>query len=148
MPKPQPVLDLDEYVVERLSVESNPSFSMEKDVDCELKILPEIAQHAEVDTLFKVGIDIRVRGNSRRNAPYSISLRILGFFRFADKTSVETRRKMLATNALPILYGVARGVVAQLTAQCVSGKYILPTINFVELIRSAGEQAAITAADN
>jgi preprotein translocase subunit SecB len=48
---------------------------------------------------------------------------------------------MIGLNGLSILYGVARGVVAQATANCPHGKFILPSVNFIELMKSKAKES-------
>lgn len=146
MMKSQPVLDLYDYVVDQLSVNNNPSFDEEQPVDAELKIVPSVAQHKDDPLMFRVGLDLRTRSSARRNTPYTIGLRIFGFFSFAASLTEEDRQRMLGTNALPILYGVARGIVGQVTAQGPSGKFILPTVNFLEILRREAERAVAVLA--
>src|SRR5438105_14478302 len=126
MPKSRPVLDLNEYVIEQLSIDTNPAYKGDKPVETDLRIATDVAQHKDHDTKFRVSIDLRTRSITRKNTPYSVTLRVLGFFKFDEESSSEQRHRMLATNALPILYGFARGVVAQVTAQGAAGKFILP----------------------
>ncbi len=59
-------------------------------------------------------------------------LRITGFFSFAKGTDEQMIEKMIPLNGLAILYGIARGVVAQATANSMHEKFILPTVNLVE----------------
>ena len=67
--------------------------------------------------------------------PYQIAFKISGFFSFPPDTEEETIQKMVGLNALAVLYGIARGVVAQVTANGPHGKFILPTVNFVEMLK-------------
>ena len=39
---------------------------------------------------------------------------------------------MASLNGTSILYGVARGIISQISANTILGKMILPTINFIE----------------
>jgi len=48
---------------------------------------------------------------------------------------------MIGLNGLVILYGTARGIVAQATANCLHGKFILPSVNFVELVKKKAQSA-------
>lgn len=46
---------------------------------------------------------------------------------------------MIAPNGLSMLYGVARGVVANATAMSWHGKFVLPSLNLIEIIKRKSE---------
>jgi hypothetical protein len=52
--------------------------------------------------------------------------------------------KMIPLNGLAILYGIARGVVAQATANSSNEKFILPTVNLVEATRNRSGRKSVT----
>ncbi|NOY64146.1 MAG: hypothetical protein GXO97_01905, partial [Nitrospirae bacterium] len=66
-------------------------------------------------------------------------LKLNGFFSFPEGTEEETIKKMIGLNGLVILYGTARGIVAQATANCLHGKFILPSVNFIELVKKKAQ---------
>jgi hypothetical protein len=47
---------------------------------------------------------------------------------------------MIAPNGLAILYGFARGTVTHMTGCSRFGKIVLPSVNFIELIRRKGQE--------
>jgi len=47
---------------------------------------------------------------------------------------------MIAPNGLAILYGIARGTVTHMTGCSRFGKIVLPSVNFIELIRRKGQE--------
>jgi preprotein translocase subunit SecB len=71
-------------------------------------------------------------------------LKLTGFFCFVEGTDEEIINKMIGPSGLSILYGVARGVVAQVTGNSWHGKFILPSMNFIELMK--GKAQAIETA--
>lgn len=71
------------------------------------------------------------------NWAYRVAARVMGYFVFEEGTPEDTIRQMIATNGLVMLYGVTRGVVAQVTAVSHWGKFILPSVNFIEYLRVA-----------
>ena len=74
----------------------------------------------------------------KAGAPYQFRLQLLGQFEFLEGTSTETQHRMIHVNGSSILYGVARGVLAEATSQARAGKYILPAINLIELLEKRG----------
>lgn len=73
--------------------------------------------------------------------PYSFNLCIKGIFSFAEETTEEQIARMINLNSIAVLYGLARGIIAQVTAHTPMGKIILPTVNFVEYFREKEQQA-------
>lgn len=69
-------------------------------------------------------------------SPYSFSLTINGIFGFEKDVSKEAMEKMVGLNCVSILYGLARGIIAQISAHTPKGKIILPTVNFVEYFKN------------
>ena len=132
----QVLLDIDEYFVSELIVKENPKYKPKKVYEGKTKIAYNIKRKGS-DPLFMINMAIQV-GNPKNmieQDPYYTSLKLTGLFRFLKETDENTIAKMIHLNGPSILYGIARGVVAQATSNCVHGKYILPTINFIELTK-------------
>jgi preprotein translocase subunit SecB len=68
--------------------------------------------------------------------PYTFSVKISGYFSFAPEADKETMNRMIGPNGLSMLYGVARGLVAQITANGRHGKFVMPSMNFIEIIKA------------
>jgi preprotein translocase subunit SecB len=138
-----PPVEIENYAVDRLTLESNSAFDESKPMESSLGLSHSLQQHVSDPLRFRVTMDIVVREATERapgedgepNWPYRIHLRIMGYFAFAEGTPEEVVSQMLPTNGLVMLYGVARGVVAQVTAVSHWGKFVLPSVNFVEYLR-------------
>ncbi|GBD99038.1 protein-export protein SecB [bacterium BMS3Abin07] len=130
------LLDIDEYFVEELTVKSNPQYVKEASEGGEVGISFDIKRKGK-EPLFMISMSIKINKSKETFSlvPYRLSLKINGFFSFPEGTDEETIKKMIGLNGLVILYGIARGVVAQATANCLHGKFILPSMNFVELVK-------------
>jgi preprotein translocase subunit SecB len=77
------------------------------------------------------------------NPAYGISLMIVGDFSFANGTDEDLMQRMVRINGSSILYGIARGIVGQATGASKHGQFVLPTVNFVEIVKA--KAAAIAA---
>jgi preprotein translocase subunit SecB len=136
-------LQLNNYFIEELSVRGNPAYEpMGADrnagqISCTVDMAKGIGDD---DGNYRIGITVMVRPASSRPAldPYEINLRVVGFFNFlpAPDMTPEDKDRMATLNGSSILYGLARGLVAQATGVGEFGKYLLPGVNFIELLRN------------
>jgi preprotein translocase subunit SecB len=134
-------LNLREYFVDEITVKANEQFkgrkSGKKDESGTLKIQFDVNQSKSSKSKYMLPLTVELntpemKGNSY---PYYVYVAIRGFFSFVEDTDEETMAKMIALNGLSILYGVARGIVSQITGNGPFGKTILPSVNFVEILK-------------
>ena len=132
----QALLDINEYFVRELIIKENPEYKPAEFHEGKAKISYNI-QRKDSGLDFMINMDVQVGGARKlsENIPYHIAIKIIGLFRFIKKTDENIIARMIQCNGLSILYGIARGVTAQATANCIHGKYVLPTVNFIELIK-------------
>jgi preprotein translocase subunit SecB len=133
----QSLLNINDYFVEELRVKTNVAHkegtsaeegALETSVGIKRK-------GKEPHFMIQMKIELNRDKADFDKARYYVYLDISGFFNFAEGTDEETIRKMIGLNGPAILYGVARGVVAQATANCQHGKFVLPAMNFVKALR-------------
>jgi len=134
----QPPLELQDYWIEELIIQANPEYVEQKGSP---KILPEIDFHIaktprQKKFLICMTIGIQPGEDAKLSAPYRIVVTLSGHYRFRKETDEQTIKRMLAPNGLAILYGIARATVAQATACGRHGKFLLPTVDLVEIIHS------------
>ncbi|MGC3974148.1 MAG: hypothetical protein QM771_07165 [Nitrospira sp.] len=83
--------------------------------------------------------------------PYHINMRIEGYFTFQPGSAAiqSEKERMVSLNGCSILMGLARGLVAQSTGVSEFGKYLLPSVNFVEILKGleAGTVSSVGTAD-
>lgn len=145
----QALLNFDQYIVDDLSVRTN-GFKLPKgrgksvETWGEVKIQFDIKQNKGNDTAYMIPLTIEVNESQGHSAasPYYIFLAIRGFFSFNKREDPETTAKMISLNGLSMLYGVARGIVGQATASCPHGRFILPSVNFIELLKRKASEIA------
>ena len=144
----QSLLNIDEYFVEEILVKTNADFKKQKrgergelEEKGEIKTTVNIKRRGN-EPIFMIRMVIKVNNTKKSfvNAKYQILLDIKGFFSFAKNTDEETISKMIHINGSTILYGVARGVIAQITANCEYGKFILPAMNLLAAIKKSKEE--------
>ena len=135
------LLNFENSIVEEIHIRKNPRFKKDKTIV--LKHFKVSCQHYRRGQEPKFMINMSI-GNSKpmsksENYPYSLKMRIRGFFGFRKDTPEETMDRMIALNGVSILYGLARGIAMQNTANFQYGKFILPTMNFTQ---PSGKKAA------
>ncbi len=136
----QALLNIDDYFVEEFSIRTNPNYKKAEAEQGGLEISFDIKRKGtEPRFMILMQIDLNKSKKAFSSAAYQISLKISGFFSFVEGTPEETMNKMIGLNGLSILYGVSRGIVAQATANCPHGKFILPSMNFVVLLKKKAQ---------
>jgi preprotein translocase subunit SecB len=134
----QPPLELQDYWIEELLIRANPEY-------IERKTAPEISPEIDFAIskapgqkkfLICMTIGIQPEEDVKLSTPYRIVVTLSGHYCFRKETDEQTIKRMLAPNGLAILYGIARATVAQATACGRHGKFLLPTVDLVEIIRS------------
>lgn len=139
---PPPQLDISRYHVDSFALTAHDDFDDERDSAGELSVDFDIEERVDDPLSFRMIMNIHVAENgysTETNAPYSITMVIVGYFFFVDGTSDETKARMLNLNGASILYGIARGFVGQATGASRHGQFVLPAVNFVELLRQREE---------
>jgi len=139
-------LDINEYFVEEIRVKANPDYSGGPDHEGAVSVSFNTKRKG-TEPVFMIQMVININRTKKafERAPYQIVLKITGFFTFKEGTDEETIKKMISLNAPAILYSIARGIVSQATAQSLHGKFILPTVNFVELLKRKQKKKSSTS---
>jgi preprotein translocase subunit SecB len=131
-----PRLEIDNYYVEELLVKSNSSYEYDPESlpgGIEPDINFDFYRKDEADPRFLVKFRVEL-GEGDAQLPYHIRLLLFASFDASNDANQTLIDQLVATNAAPILYGIARGIVGQTTAQAVHGRFVLPTVNFIELM--------------
>ena len=133
----QALLDITEYHVDNVEIRANPDYKECDVASGNIKVDFDIKQNNDNPLLFMITLFIELNNSKKAlsSAEYKIKFDITGYFSFSEGTPEETVDKMIAPSGLSILYGVARGVLAQITGNFKHGKFILPTLNFIEIIK-------------
>lgn len=145
-----PLLDIQAYHVAEFVFRALSEYDHERPTSSAIGVNFTIDQHEEDPLEFRIEMRLQVAETGYSadiNAPYSISLTIVGYFTFAEGTENDVMQRMIHLNGLSILYGIARGFVGQATGAGRYAQYVLPTVNFISLLqeRLAKLQAQIEA---
>jgi preprotein translocase subunit SecB len=150
MPTSPLQLEIDSYYVREIHLATNTEYDPEQASTGELVVDFEVAPHPEEPYRFQVAMSVGVSLDEERtnNEPYSLHLVLNGYFSFKPDTTAETMHKMMFSNAVPIVYGIARGCVGQVTASAFNGPLMLPAYNFVaHAERKVKEQAVLASGE-
>lgn len=114
----QQQLEIQNYFIEEISVKANTGFDRSKGLEAEVAVSCEIQQRKGDDFQYKILMEIKVdAAPGAQNVPYNIHL--------------------IINNGTSIVYGLARGIVAQVSANGPNGKFILPIMNLIPAIEQA-----------
>lgn len=136
-------LQLRDYVLLNLLIEANPNFkpSENKGQEGDIGFKFNFKKNNE-EPIFLVDMEIVLNQKEEmfKQQPYRIRVRLQAFLEF-DKTFPEKDiPNLLGPNGLAMTYSIARGIVGQATGTSLHGKYILPTMNFIEVLKSQSEK--------
>ncbi len=146
MSAPFAALHLDDVLVEslhmRTDVRGQPTTNSDEPpaVDVELDIVQSHDEQARFMIPFTVRLNHRTADFKRLR--YSLDLKLLGFFSFDPGVDTHEIDHLIGLNAPSLLYGVARGIVAQSLSLTHAGRVILPSVNFVEIMRERERKLA------
>jgi len=82
---------------------------------------------------FRKLLHVRLATEDDQKYGWLIDIELVGIFFFRSEIETGELKHFLETNALTLLYGIARGHVASQTALFESGKIVLPSIDFASV---------------
>jgi hypothetical protein len=127
------VLRLNEVRLEKLVIRANPNPAMASAGEpyrISLTHSPVAMQTGGADAWHQLRVRlIPTPGEPAGHSFSEIDVVVDGRFRFAEGTSGETQRLLYPVAAVSILYGLARGLVAQATGACPAGAFLLPPLD-------------------
>lgn len=131
-------LQLKDYSLIQLHVEANPEFRPPQTGEYKGSFGVNFDfRRQEGSKVFRVDLNIVV--NSQKevfiNSPYRIQILLQAVLEFEGDYPEDQIPHLLGPNGLAMTYAIARGIVGQATGTSLHGKFILPTVNFVELLR-------------
>lgn len=85
---------------------------------------------------FRVGLDVTFAPRKGETCRFDLlHVGLVGLFHLPDDVDESLVSTLVPLNCLAILYGIARGVVAQATGMVPGGPFMLPPVNFVEFMK-------------
>lgn len=141
-------LQLENYVVSDLTFKCNETSEDSQKLSPRIGMGFTVKSHSSDEDRFLITMEIDVnkpdrgRRRARQLPKVQIHVVLYGWFRFNKGLETEVKHKMIHTNGSSILYGVARGIVAQLTGSLGFTRLVLPSVNIQAIIeRHAKAQA-------
>jgi preprotein translocase subunit SecB len=134
------VMQLKDYTIDNINFSLNESSYMclaeiDSDTD-QYEFDHEILQKEESNVFL---IKLRIKCNQGEAATvshrYSFCITLKGIFGFDEGVSEDIVERAITLNGISILYGIARGIISQVSGQTVVGMIVLPTVNFIEYFR-------------
>lgn len=131
-----PILQLEDFGITDLEVHWLTSEIEGQDYKSNLQLGYGIQKRSEEEQRYRIVLRIAdERKSEEGRVQLTLRATAIGFFVFPESTPVDQHPRLIRTVGLPILYSTARGAL-----QAISGtlppdsRYILPTVNVVELI--------------
>lgn len=130
------LLRLNKAYVERLVVKASmaPGIGQQEDYKVVVSHSTPTAQTGGNARILHLTVRLRpsADGDDERMTSFDeIAVSLLGVFAFADDATDDDKAKLFPVNAVSILFGLARGVIAQATGMCPAGSFMLPPVNVV-----------------
>ncbi len=153
---PPPPLDIIAYHIDEFAFRALDEFEGEREGAGTFSIDFNHEQNENDPRHFRIVMEIRFAEHgykAEENPPYSITLKLTGYFGFVEGTPDKVLHRMIDVNGSSILFGIARGFVGQVTSAAKNGQFLLPPVNFIALVNARREAKAKTipppdAADN
>lgn len=145
-----PPLDVRSYHINALVLRTLEEYDPDRDTAGDFNVDFDVQRSAQDEQSFRIIMHINVAQDGYTvdtNPSHSISLTIVGYFSFAQGTDEEQMQRMIRINGSSILYGIARGLVGQATGASKHGQFVLPTVNFVEIVK-AKEAATLESSED
>jgi hypothetical protein len=140
-------MQLKSFYLYQLEISSNKDFKegLEINFKPQLSIKFNVKKHKNV-WLFTIPFRFDIKWDKEFNYHYdSISMSMNSEFFFPEETTEEEVRKFVPYVCLANLWGIARGLLLQITGAFPGGTVLLPTINMVEAIKEALEKKTKTS---
>lgn len=103
---------------------------------------------AEGDALIRLSVTCAPAAESAGACRFRVvAATVWGILRFADEVGSGERERRVFLNGPVMLHGLLRGVLAAATGSCAGGPFVLPTVNYVEVLRRQAEQPQLPVAD-
>ena len=127
-------LELKRTFLEVLEIRPNPARdpSVEITEDYKVQLTTEVLEKPDSHD-YRVSIDFRLSPQKDAVCRFDrLEVKLAGFFSLPKDTEEELIGRLIPLNCLVILYGIARGIVAQATGMVARGPFMLPPVNFIE----------------
>lgn len=112
----------------------------------------DVKKKRESNTLrLRLLVEIVALENPRLHGVKRVRIALWGQFSFAEGAAEDFIQNATPLNQLAILYGLARGIVANTTGSAIAGTFLLPSVDFhavvTEKIQRVQQEAGIAPAE-
>lgn len=133
------LLNIENYFIEKFSFDTNITFK--KDIEnfiMDFNIDFDVKRNDVLSNRYLIFMKLSIKSKKGKFAtvPYNITISINGYFCFDNNVDEETQNRMIYSNGLSILYGVVRGIISQYTSTSEFGKFVIPSVNFIEILKN------------
>lgn len=143
-------LQLERFRLQRLTIDFNEDWlalddrSSESAEDYEVEADFDIWESPEKENLHMTLLQVDCRPKSSKSITRfrHIGIALWGIFAVDPELDQETKDRLVSYNSVAILHGIARGVITGATGSCVGGSFLLPVVNYVEIVERKTEESA------
>lgn len=116
------------------------------DVDPDFEVL---STPRDDDVLMKLALVCKPTAGAAGACRFrTVAATVWGILRFAEDVAREERERRVFLNGPVMLHGLLRGILASATGCCAGGQFVLPTVNYVEVLRRQAEQPQLPGSDD
>lgn len=134
-------LQLERYRLEKLVVDFSDKWLQAEDSEPDdpraYEVRTDFNIYEPEDEMFlvRLSVESRPESDSPTRRFNEVSVVVWGMFSLTPGTDEETRQQVIPYNCVAILHGLARGVITSATGACLGGPFLLPTVNYLEVIK-------------
>ena len=119
------------------STKADPADAYEVDADFDLYEMEDAGSY-----LHSLSVECIPRAGDVPRRFNRVSIVLWGSFSFDPDADQDLRDQLIPHNCIAILHGIARGLVSSATGSCAGGPFLLPIVNYMEMIeRNSQEQS-------
>jgi len=135
----QTLLNINEYFIRELTLKVNQEIANKpkNKEKIPINIALQIREKSNSDKTFMVVLELTYGEINKKVlvTPFFLFCSIEGFFTLIGDPDENVGKNLKHLNAPSILYGIARGIIGQITSNTRLGKLIIPPVNFVEILK-------------
>lgn len=138
----KPNINLIDYTIIDCTIKITPSLvgvePIKKPWDYKYKWDYGLRQFDNKKNHYRLNLSFIFESAKKDTFPFYISLGLMGIIENTPtekKINGDQNIPVVTLNGLAILYGIMRSLVSDITSQCYQGRFILPTINFVDELK-------------
>lgn len=123
------------FAVDEAEAEETPEYVVNSDYD--------LYSHDEREDAYMVRLVVECKPPEERILRFKqISVAVWGIFTVSEDVEEDVVARLVPCNCLAILHGTARGIVLNATGSCPGGPFLLPTVNYIEIVQQKAEERA------